>query len=48
MKAMNITEWDSTTTKSTYTKAELDDPNLSQEKYNAIMAQIKSWKAKLK
>lgn len=48
LNSMNMTDWDGELSKTTYTKAELDDPNLSQEKYDSIMAKIKSWKAKLK
>ena len=47
-KESSITYGESSTTKLTWTKAELDDPKMSQEDYNRIMAQIKSWKAKLK
>lgn len=46
-QAMNITDWE-TAWKTTYTKADLDDPNLSQEEYDKIMAKVRAWKIKLK
>ena len=47
-KQASITYWEMGGTKTTYTKAELDDPKMSQEEYNRIMANIKAWKATLK
>lgn len=47
-KQASITHWETWGTKTTYTKAELDDPKMSQEEYNRIMANIKAWKATLK
>jgi hypothetical protein len=46
-QSMNVTNWEEST-KTTYTKADLADPNLSQEKYNKIMAKVRAGEIKLK
>ena len=49
LQSLDISTWeDSQTQKTTYTKADLADPNLSQEKYNKIMAKVRSGEIKLK
>lgn len=45
--ALNMTTWEESE-KTTYTKADLADPNLSQEKYDKIMAKVRTGEIKLK